>query len=211
MRGNEDHQEEVFSYIPLEKRVGAEHPLRKIRAMADRALAELGPWFDRLYSQTGRPSIPPEQLLRALILQALYTIRSERQLMDQIDGNWRYRWFVGLKLDEPVWDVTVFTKNRERLLAGEVSRLFFEQVTEQAGEGGLLGDEHFTVDGSLIEAWASRSSFEKKKDPPERGTGARGRKMFRDTHESKSDPEARIYHKSRWTPGRPDARVIWGT
>lgn len=203
MRGNEDHQEEVFSYIPLEKRVGAEHPLRKIRTMADRALAELGPWLDRLYSQTGRPSIPPEQLLRALILQALYTIRSERQLMDQIDGNWRYRWFVGLKLDEPVWDVTVFTKNRERLLAGEVSRLFFEQVTAQARAGGLLADEHFTVDGSLIEAWASRSSFEKKKDPPERGTGARGRKMFRDTHESKSDPEARIYHKSRWTPGRP--------
>src|ERR1017187_4443133 len=102
MRGNEDRQEEVFSYIPLEKRVGAEHPLRRLRAMADRALSELGAWFDRLYSQTGRPSIPPEQLLRALILQALYTIRSERQLMDQIDGNWRYRWFVGLKLDEPV-------------------------------------------------------------------------------------------------------------
>ena len=131
MRGNEDQQEEVFSYIPLEKRVGADHPLRKIRAMADRALADLGPWFDRLYSQTGRPSIPPEQLLRALILQALYTIRSERQLMDQIDGNWRYRWFVGLKLDERVWDVTVFTKNRERLLAGEVSGLFFQRVRAQ--------------------------------------------------------------------------------
>ena len=183
--------------------MGAEHPLRKIRAMADRALGELGAWFDQLYSQTGRPSIPPEQRLGALILQALYTIRSERQLMDQMDGNWRYRWFVGLKLDEAVWDVTVFTKNRERLLGGEVSRLFFEQVTEQARAGGLLEDEHFTVDGSLIEAWASRSSFEKKKDPPERGRGARGRKMFRDTHESKSDPEARIYYKSRWTPGRP--------
>ena len=203
MRGNQDHQEEVFSYIPLEKRVGAEHPLRKIRAMADRALAELGPWLDRLYSQTGRPSVPPEQLLRALMLQALYTIRSERQLMDQIDGNWRYRWFVGLKLDEAVWDVTVFTKNRERLLAGEVSQKFFERVVEQARAAQLLDDEHFTVDGSLIEAWASRSSFEKKKDPPPRGTGARGRKMFRDTHESKSDPEARMYHKSRWTPGRP--------
>ncbi len=146
---------------------------------------------------------PPEQLLRALILQALYTIRSERQRMDQIDGNWRYRWFVGLKLDEAEWDVTVFTKNRERLRAGEVSGLFFQQVTEQARAGGLLADEHFTVDGSLIEPGASRSSFEKKKDPPERGTGAGGRKMFRDTHESKSDPEARIYHKSRRTPGRP--------
>ncbi len=135
MRGNEDHQEEVFSYIPVEKRVGAEHPLGKIRAMAERALAELGPRFDGLYSQTGRPSIPPEQLLRALILQALYTIGSERQLMDQIDGNWRYRWFVGLKLDESVWEVTVFTKNRERLLAGEVSRLFFE-TGDGAGAGG---------------------------------------------------------------------------
>ena len=203
MRGNEDRQEEVFSYIPLEKRVGAEHPLRRIRGMADRALEELGSWLDRLYSRTGRPSIPPEQLLRALILQALYTIRSERQLMDQIDGNWRYRWFVGLKLDEPVWDVTVFTKNRERLLAGEVSQKFFERVVEQARGAGLLDDEHFTVDGSLIQAWASRSSFAKKKDPPARGTGARGRKMFRDTHESRSDPEARIYHKNRWTPGLP--------
>lgn len=203
MRGNQDYQEEVFSYIPLEQRVGAEHPLRKIRAMADRALGELGAWFDRLYSPTGRPSIPPEQLLRALILQALYTIRSERQLMDQIDGNWRYRWFVGLKLDEPVWDVTVFTKNRERLLRGEVSQRFLERVVERAGEAKLLDDEHFTVDGSLIEAWASRYSFEKKKDPPQRGSGARGRKMFRDTHQSRSDPEARMYHKNRWTPGRP--------
>ncbi len=203
MRGNEDQQEEVFSYIPLEKRVGADHPLRKIRAMTDLALGELGAWFDQLYSRTGRPSIPPEQLLRALILQALYTIRSERQLMDQIDGNWRYRWFVGLKLDEPVWNVTVFTKNRERLLAGEVAQRFFERVVKQARAAQLLDDEHFTVDGSLIEAWASRSSFVEKKDPPTHGTGARGRKMFRDTHESKSDPEARIYHKSRWTPGRP--------
>ena len=147
MRGNENQQEEVFSYLPLEKRLGPEHPLRKIRTMAERALGELGAWFDRLYSQTGRPSIPPEQLLRALILQALYTIRSERQLLDQIDGNWRYRWFVGLKLDEPVWDVTVFTKNRERLLQGEVAQRFFERVVEQAREGNLLDDEHFTVDG----------------------------------------------------------------
>jgi transposase len=139
--------------------------------MAERALSELGAWFDRRYSQTGRPSIPPEQRLRALILQALYTIRSERQRMDQIDGKWRYRWFVGLKLDEPVWDVTVFTKNRERLLAGEVSQRFLERVVEQAREAGLLDDEHFTVDGSRIEAWASRSSFEKKKDPPQRSAG----------------------------------------
>src|ERR1700687_5381697 len=192
MRGNEDQQEEVFSYIPLEKRVGAEHPLRKIRAMADRALADLGPWFDRLYSQTGRPSIPPEQLLRAKILQALYTIRSERQLMDQIDGNWRYRWFVGLKVDDAVWDVTVFTKNRDRLLRGEVSQKFFERVRAQAEAAGVLGDEHFTGDGTLLEAWASRDSFEPKKDPPQRGSGVRGRKMLRGENQSTTHPQARL-------------------
>jgi transposase len=136
MRGNQDEQEEVFSYIPLEKRVPQDHPLRRVREMADRALQGLSGWFDQLYAQTGRPSIPPEQLLRAQILQALYTIRSERQLMDQIDGNWRYRWFVGLKVDDAVWDVTVFTKNRDRLLRGEVSQKFFEQVRGQAGTGG---------------------------------------------------------------------------
>jgi len=203
MRGNQDQQDEVFSYIPLEKRVPQNHPLRRMREMADRALQDLSLWFDQLYAKTGRPSIPPEQLLRALILQMLYTMRSERQLMDQIDGSWRYRWFVGLKADDPVWDVTVFTKNRERLMAGEVSQKFFDRILEQAAGAGLLHDEHFTVDGSLIEAWANRSSFEKKKDPPQRGTGTRGRKMFRDTHESRTDPEARMYHKNRWTPAKP--------
>ena len=136
MRGNQDEQEEVFSYIPLEQRVPRDHPLRRVREMTDRALQELSPWFDQLYGQTGRPSVPPEQLLRAQILQALYTIRSERQLMDQIDGNWRYRWFVGLKVDEAVWDVTVFTKNRDRLLRGEVSQKFFERVRAQAKPRG---------------------------------------------------------------------------
>jgi transposase len=195
MRGNQDQQDEVFSYIPLEKRVPQDHPLRRIREMADRALQDLSLWFDQLYAKTGRPSIPPEQLLRAQILQALYSIRSERQLMDQIDGNWRYRWFVGLKVDDPVWDVTVFTKNRDRLIGGEVSQKFFQRVREQAGQAGLLDDEHFTVDGSLIEAWANRESFVPKKDPPQRGTGARGRKLLRDTHESTTDPEARLYKK----------------
>ena len=152
MRGNQNEQEEVFSYLPLEQRVPQDHPLRRVREMADRALQELSAWFDSLYARTGRPSIPPEQLLRAQILQALYTIRSERQLMDQIDGNWRYRWFVGLKLDEAVWDVTVFTKNRDRLLQGEVSQKFFERVRAQAEAAGLLDDEHFTVDGTLLEA-----------------------------------------------------------
>lgn len=203
MRGNQDEQSEVFSYIPLEKRVPQDHPLRRIREMADRALQELWLWFDQLYAKTGRPSIPPEQLLRAQILQALYTIRSERQLMDQIDGNWRYRWFVGLKADDPVWDVTVFSKNRDRLIRGEVSQKFFQKVREQAERAGLLDDEHFTVDGSLIEAWASRESFEPKKDPPQRGTGARGRKLLRDTHESKTDPEARLYKKGGPEPAKP--------
>src|SRR5215475_2603537 len=203
MRGNQDQQGEVFSYIPLEKRVPQDHPLRRIREMADRALQELSLWLDQLYAKTGRPSIPPEQLLRAQILQALYTIRSERQLMDQIDGNWRYRWFVGLKADDPVWDVTVFTKNRDRLMSGEVAQKFFEKVRQQAGAAGLLDDEHFTVDGSLIEAWASRDSFVPKKDPPQRGSGAKGRKLLRDTHESKTDREARLYKKSLAGPSKP--------
>jgi transposase len=204
MRGNEDQQDEVFSYIPLEKRVPQDHPLRRIRAMCDVALQELSLWFDQLYARTGRPSIPPEQLLRAQILQVLYTIRSERQLMDQIDGNWRYRWFVGLKADDPVWDVTVFTKNRDRLMRGEISQKFFQKVREQAEKAGLLDDEHFSVDGSLIEAWASRDSFVEKKDPPRRGSGARGRKLLRDTHTSTTDPEARLYKKSKAGPIKPN-------
>jgi transposase len=154
MRGNQNEQEEVFSYIPLEKRVPADHPLRRVREMTDRALQEMSSWFDQLYGQTGRPSIPPEQLLRAQILQALYTLRSERQLMEQIDYNLLFRWFVGLKVDEAIWDVTVFTKNRDRLLRGEVSQKFFERVRAQAEAAGLLEDEHFTVDGTLVEAWA---------------------------------------------------------
>jgi transposase len=204
MRGNQDQQDEVFSYIPLEKRVPRDHPLRRVRVMVDQALQELSSWLDQLYAKAGRPSIPPEQLLRAQILQVLYTIRSERQLMDQIDGNWRYRWFVGLKADDPVWDVTVFTKNRERLVRGEVSAKFFQKVREQASQAGLLDDEHFSVDGSLIEAWANRDSFVEKKDPPQRGTGTRGRKLLRDTHESTTDPEARLYKKSLAGPSRPN-------
>lgn len=203
MRGNQDEQDEIFSYIPLEQRVAQDHPLRRVRAMANRALKELSPWFDQLYAKVGRPSIPPEQLLRALILQALYTIRSERQLMDQIDGNWRYRWFVGLKIDSPVWDVTVFTKNRDRLLGGEVAQKFFEQVRGQAQAAGLLDDEHFTVDGTLLQAWASRSSFQPKPDPPQRGSGIRGRKLLRDTHASQTDPQARLYRKNAQEPARP--------
>jgi transposase len=203
MRGNEDQQEEVFSYLPLEKRVPAGHPMRKIRTMTDRCLRELSSGLDQLYAKVGRPSIPPEQLLRALLLQVLFTLRSERQLMEQLNYNVLYRWFVGLKMDEPVWDVTVFTKNRERLLQGEVAGNFFQQVLQQAEAGKLLSEEHFTVDGTMIEAWANRKSFQEKQDPPEKGTGARGRKLFRDTHESKTDPEAQMFSKSRTSEIKP--------
>ena len=175
--------------------------------MTDGALKELSPELDRLYASGGRPSIAPEKLLRALLLQVLlqilYTIRSERQLMEQLDYNLLFRWFVGLNMDEAVWDVTVFTKNRERLLAGEISQKFFQAVVKQARGAGLLSDEHFTVDGTLIEAWANRRSFVEKPEPPQRGTGARGRKLLRDTHESKTDPEARLFRRSQAGEARP--------
>jgi|SRR5579859_131664 len=203
MRGNEDQQEEVFSYLPLEKRVATDHPLRKIRGMTDSCLQGLSREFDELYAKCGRPSIPPEQLLRALLLQILFTLRSERQLMEQLNYNLLYRWFVGLKMDEPIWDVTVFSKNRERLLGGEVAGKFFQQVWQQAEAGKLLSEEHFTVDGTMIEAWANRKSFQEKKDPPEKGSGARGRKLFRDSHESKTDPEAHLFSKSRAAEIKP--------
>jgi transposase len=171
--------------------------------MTDAALRELSPEFDSLYAAGGRPSIAPEKLLRALLLQILYARRSERLLMEEMNYNLLFRWFVGLEMDDEVWDVTVFTKNRERLIAGQVAQKFFAAVVKQAGAAGLLSDEHFTVDGTLIEAWASRRSFEKKPDPPERGTGARGRKLLRDTHESKTDPEARLFRRSRAGEARP--------
>jgi transposase len=171
--------------------------------MCDEALRQLSPNFDELYSSTGRPSIAPEMLLRALLLQALYSIRSERMLMEQLDYNLLFRWFVGLSMDAEVWDATVFTKNRERLIAGEVAQKFLVAVRQQAGRAGLLSDEHFTVDGTLIEAWASRRSYEPKPDPPARGTGARGRKLLRDTHQSKTDAEARLFKRSGAAEARP--------
>jgi transposase len=203
MRGNDEQQGAVFSYVSAEQRIAADHPLRKIRAMTDRALRELSPEFDRLYATGGRPSIAPEKLLRALLLQVLYSRRSERLLMEEMNYNLLFRWFVGLEMDDEVWDVTVFTKNRERLIAGEVSQKFFEAVVKQARGAGLLSDEHFTVDGTLIEAWASRKSFVEKPEPPQRGTGARGRKLLRDTHESKTDPEARLFRRSQAVEARP--------
>lgn len=196
MRRGDEQQGAVFSYVGLEERVPKDHPLRGIRQMTDRALRELDVEFTRLYARGGRPSIPPERLIRAQLLQVLYSIRSERQLMEQMDYNLLFRWFVGLNMDDRVWDATVFTKNRERLLAGGIAQQLMVAVVEQARAADLLSEEHFTVDGTLLQAWASRRSFGPKKDPPNRGTGARGRKLLRDTHESKTDPEARLFRKS---------------
>jgi transposase len=196
MRGDDGRQLGVFSYVSAEDRIAKDHPLRAIRGMADAALGGLSPHFDTLYAAGGRPSIAPEKLVRALLLQALYSVRSERQLMEQLDYNLLFRWFVGLNMDDPIWDVTVFTKNRERLLKGEVAERLLLAVVEQAHARQLLSEEHFTIDGTLIQAWANRRSFREKPDPPDKGTGARGRKLLRDTHESSTDPEARLYRKS---------------
>ncbi len=203
MRGDEQQQEPIFSYRTTEMRVPQDHPLRPLRRMCDEALRQLSPLFEGLYSRMGRPSIAPEMLLRALLLQALYSIRSERMLIEQLDYNLLFRWFVGVAMDAEVWDATVFSKNRERLIGGEVAQEFFAAVRQQAEAAGLLSDEHFTVDGTLIEAWASRRSYERRPDPPERGTGARGRKLLRDTHASKTDPEARLFKRAGAAEARP--------
>lgn len=168
MRGSEREQPGMFSYVALEDRIPADHPLRSVRPIVNRALATLSPTFDQIYADGGRPSIPPEQLLRALLLQVLYTIRSERQLMEQLEYNLLYRWFVGLGVDDPVWDVTVFTKNRQRLLIGDVADGFFAAVVAEARQADLLSSEHFTVDGTLVQAWAGQKSFQRdpeKRDP----------------------------------------------
>src|SRR5213592_2527214 len=159
MRGDDRQQSSMFSYVAPEARVPQDHPLRPIRSMTDQVLRELSPRFKTIYSPLGRPSIPPEQLLRALLLQVLYTVRSERLLMEQLDYNLLFRWFVGLNLDDEVWDVTVFTKNRERLLKADVASRFFHLVVKEAQALGLMSDEHFTVDGTLLEACASLKSF----------------------------------------------------
>ncbi len=205
MRGTDDQQSTMFSYISAEQRVPKDHPLRAVRAMVDVALRELGPRFDAIYAANGRPSIPPEKLLRALLLQVLYTVRSERLLMEQLDYNLLFRWFVGLNLDEPVWDASVFSKNRERLLEGEIAEGFFQVVVEQARARGLLSDEHFTVDGTLIEAWAGHKSFKRKdqsgaKTPPDDDPGNssidfHGEQRRNDTHQSTTDPEALLARK----------------
>jgi transposase len=171
MRGDEPSDQPLFSYVSAAQRIPQNHPLRAIRGMADAALRALSGEFDKLYSKVGRPSIPPEHLLRALLLQYFYGIRSERLLMEQLEYNLLFRWFVGLSMDDDVWNATVFSKNRERLLGGEIAQRFLEQVVSQAQRGGLTSDEHFSVDGTLIEAWASQKSF-RPKDGSGGGSGS---------------------------------------
>jgi len=187
----------MFSYITLAQRIPADHPLRAIRRLIDRALERVSADLDKLYAPVGRESIPPERLLRALLLMVLYSQPSERQLIEQIRFNLLYRWFVGLGMDEEVWDVTVFTKNRERLIRGEVSQRLLAAVLSEARENNLLSAEHFTVDGTLIRAWAGRESFQEKSDPPApgQGSGKRGELLLRDKVESTTDPDARLYKK----------------
>jgi transposase len=203
MRGEDKLQADMFSYLSPESRVRKDHPLRTIRTMADQALKEMSGLFDDLYATTGRPSIPPEKLLRAQLIQMLYSVRSERLLMEEIDYSVLFRWFVGFNMDDEVWDPTVFTKNRDRLLDGDVAREFLLQVVSQARAQGLTSDEHFTVDGTLVEAWAGLKSFQskdKKAAPPPEDPGNptvnfHGEKRSNDTHESTTDPDARLARK----------------
>ena len=203
MRGPDEQTQHMFSYLLPEQRVPADHPLRAIRALTDEALRSMSAQLARLYSTTGRPSIPPEQLLRALLLQVLYTVRSERLLMEELDYNLLFRWFVGLHMDDPVWHPTTFTKNRDRLLGGEVAAAFFDAVGRQARAAGLLSDEHFTVDGTQLEAWASLKSFRPRTgpegpppdDPGNPTVNFHGERRRNDTHQSTTDPQARLYRK----------------
>jgi transposase len=205
MRGKDEQQLDVFSYVSPEQRVPQDHPLRPLRVMTDEALRALQPRFNQLYAKTGRPSIAPEKLLRALLLQALYSVRSERMLMEQLDYNLLFRWFVGLNMDDAIWDVTVFTKNRERLLDGDIAEAFFQAVLQQAGERSLLSDGHFTVDGTLLEAWASVKSYQRKDgknaappdDPGNATVDFRGEKQSNQTHASKTDPDAKMARKGK--------------
>jgi transposase len=193
----------MFSYVVPEHRVRQEHPLRAIRRMTDEVLKALSPRFERMYSDMGRPSIPPEQLLRALLLQSLYTIRSERLLMEELDYSILFRWFVGLGMDDEIWSPTTFSKNRDRLLQGDVAAAFFDAVVDQARQAGLLSDEHFTVDGTLLEAWASLKSFRRKDgdptappdDPGNPTVNFHGEARRNDTHQSTTDPDARLARK----------------
>ena len=203
MRGDDQQQNHIFSYLSPEARVRKDHPLRAIRVMVDEVLAQLSRRFDSMYARVGRPSIAPEKLLRAQLLQMLYSIRSERLLMEEMDYNLLFRWFVGLNADDDVWDATVFTKNRDRLLEADVAQEFLARVVEQARAKGLTSDEHFTVDGTLLEAWAGAKSFQPKdkKQPPPDDPGNptvnfRGERRSNETHASKTDPDALLARKS---------------
>ena len=210
MRGADSKQEAMFSYVSPEERVPAKHPLRPIRAMISEALAQMDRRFEKLYSQTGRPSIAPERLIRALLLQVLYSIRSERLLVDQLEYNLLFRWFVGLSVDEPVWDHSTFSKNRDRLLEADIARELFDAIVEQARMADLLSDEHFSVDGTMIEAWASHKSFRPKDGSGGSGGSGgrndardfRGEQRTNDTHACTSDPEAKLYRKSAGTTSK---------
>jgi transposase len=193
MRGDDQQQTGMFSYVSLEERVPPDHPLRAIRKTVDEVLRAMAKDFDGMYARTGRPSVPPERLLRAVLLQIFYSVRSERMLMEQMQYNLLFRWFVGLELDEPVWNHAVFSKNRERLLNQDVARAFFGRVLEQAKPH--LSDEHFSVDGTLIEAWASQKSFQRTEGGDDEPGQFRGQKRTNETHESKTDPDSRLYRK----------------
>ena len=209
MRGSDEHSGALFSYVDLEKRVRADHPLRAVRALTDAALEALSGDFAVLYSGLGRPSIAPEMLLRAMLLQAFYSVRSERQLMERLEFDMLFRWFVRLGMDDPVWDHSTFSKNRDRLLEGEIAARFLSAVLAEPRVKRLLSSEHFSVDGTLIEAWASMKSF-KPKEPPDAGgttdggrmdggrnapADFRGEKRSNQTHRSTTDPDARLYRK----------------
>lgn len=202
MRGDDPQNGAMFSYVMPEQRVPTDHPLRPLRRLVDAALTRLSPRFAKMYSAVGRPSIAPEKLLRALLLQVLYSIRSERLLIEQLDYNLLFRWFVGLGMDDAVWNATTFTKNRDRLLDGDIATAFFEEVKREAQLAGLLSDEHFTVDGTMLEAWASHKSFRRKDDadtPPKDGgnpaVNFRRERRSNTTHASTTDPDAKLYRK----------------
>lgn len=215
MRGKTRHQDWLFSYVPIEKRIPKSHRLRAIRERVDAILTRMSPDFDRIYADVGRPSIPPEYLLKSLLLQVLYSIRSEGLLLEQLNYNMLYRWFVGLGADDEIWEETVFSKNRQRLLDGDIADRFFAEVVRDAEKEGLVSQDHFTVDGTVVEAWAGLKSFQKKQDAAKKsksddnsdsddGSSSRnpevnfhGEKRSNDTHQSKTDPEARLYRKSK--------------
>ena len=209
MRGQANPQSSMFSYVSLEERIPREHPLRRLRLLVDAILANMSGLFDERYSHTGRPSIPPEHLLRALLLQTLFTVRSERLLMEQLEYNLLFRWFVGLGMDDAVWDRTVFSINRDRLLCTDMAREFFARVLQLAEWQGFVSDEHFSVDGTMIEAWASHKSFVRKDgDGPDRPAGRnpevdfKGEKRSNKTHQSSTDPEARLFKKGEFTEAK---------